>query len=102
MLAAPVQQSFAVGEIGPALWGRTDLQWHASAAKELENFIATPHGPVRCRGGARFIAEVDDSADLHHLLPFRPGIDHLNRDLFRHRCGPPFSRRIRRRFPRYG
>lgn len=74
MLAAPVQQSFAVGEIGPALWGRTDLQWHASAAKELENFIATPHGPVRCRGGARFIAEVDDSADLHRLLPFRPSV----------------------------
>lgn len=75
MLGAPIQQSVAAGEIGPPLWGRTDLQWHASAAKELENFIPTPHGPIRLRGGTRFVAEVDDSADLHRLIPFRFSVD---------------------------
>lgn len=75
MLGAPLQQSVAAGEIGPPLWGRTDLQWHASAAKELENVIATPHGPLKGRGGARYIAEVDDSADLHRLIPFRFSVD---------------------------
>lgn len=74
-LPAPVQASLAAGEIGPPLWGRTDLAWQASAAKELENFIPTPHGPVKFKGGARFVAEVDDSADAHRLIPYRFSAD---------------------------
>ena len=31
----PPQLSIAAGEIGPELWGRSDLQWHNSAAREL-------------------------------------------------------------------
>jgi len=61
----------AAGEIGPPLWNRTDLSWHNSAAKELENFIPTPWGPVVFSAGLRFVAEVDDSAKLHRLTPFR-------------------------------
>ncbi len=71
----PPQLSIAAGEIGPELWGRSDLQWHNSAARELENFLPTPWGPIRFSGGLRFIAEVDDSADTHRLIPFRFSVD---------------------------
>jgi len=74
-LVTPPQLSMAAGEIAPALWQRTDLQWHSSAAKELENFMPTPQGMIRFAGGTRHIAEVDDSADTHRLIDFRFSAD---------------------------
>jgi hypothetical protein len=75
MTAAPIQASMAAGEIGPPLWGRTDLAWQSSAAKELENFIPTPHGPVKFAGGMRYISDTENSAETCRLIDYRFSVD---------------------------
>lgn len=74
-LTAAIQPSLAAGEVSPLLWHRQDLAWHSSAARELENFVPTPQGPVVFAGGTRFVAEVGDSSVRHRLIPFRFSVD---------------------------
>lgn len=70
----PLRPSVAAGEIGEMLWDRHDLTWHASAAKRLTNFIATPWGPARHCGGMRYVDSID-STYRWRLVPFRFSAD---------------------------
>lgn len=47
---------FTFGEISPLLQARTDLGRYNSACVVLENFLPLMQGPVRRRGGTRYIA----------------------------------------------
>ena len=54
------QFSFSAGELSPRLYGRTDLQKHASGAELVENFIIRPEGGLMRRHGTRFAGAVRD------------------------------------------
>ena len=62
------QQSFNGGEITPWLDSRFDFKKYASSARRIENFVATPYGPLRRRCGTEFIV---DSPARARLLPFQ-------------------------------
>ena len=57
MRIAPVQNSFASGEISPRLQARFDLDAYYTGAAKLTNFVCLPHGPALRRQGTTFIAE---------------------------------------------
>jgi hypothetical protein len=72
--ASPVQTSFNAGELSPLLDGRTDLDKYAHALKRCENFIPTVQGPLKRRGGTRYIAPIKlDSISKAWLVPFEIG-----------------------------
>lgn len=65
-----MQPSFAGGEIGPALWGRVDLQQYMSSLKLCRNWIVQPYGGLKNRAGTRFVAETKISAKASRLVSF--------------------------------
>lgn len=68
--AAPAQHSFAGGEWGPMLYGRSDLAKYQVACKVVENFISTPQGPAVRRPGTRYVASAKNGGDKARLVPF--------------------------------
>lgn len=68
--AAPIQTSFAAGELSPRLNGRVDLAKYHTGLARLENMIALPHGGVTRRAGTRFVAHARDDAHASRLIPF--------------------------------
>lgn len=70
MVSARYQPSFGAGVLGPALWGRIDLQKYDVGLKVGRNVIVHAHGGVSNRPGLRFICEVMDSSSRHRLVPF--------------------------------
>lgn len=68
--ASPALVSFNGGEASPLLDGRIDYAKYASMARVLDNFKTTVQGPIRKRGGTRFVAEVKDSAKQCWLSTF--------------------------------
>ncbi|MDE2019184.1 MAG: hypothetical protein KGJ13_02425 [Patescibacteria group bacterium] len=54
--------TFQGGETTPKSRGRFDLQWYASSAKKLLNYIADFQGPARYRGGFRTIRQTRKGA----------------------------------------
>ncbi len=64
------QTAFNGGEISPLSIGRTDIATYRHSVLRLENFLATPTGPVERRMGTRFVAEVADSDKASRLIPF--------------------------------
>jgi hypothetical protein len=48
--------SFNGGEISPLLDARIELDFYASTARKLLNFIPTPQGPIKNRQGFRYVA----------------------------------------------
>jgi hypothetical protein len=70
MGSSVIQNSYAGGEIAPALYGRTDLARYMNSLKTCRNFIAQQYGGAKNRAGFRFVAEVKDSTKETVLLPF--------------------------------
>lgn len=62
--------TFDKGEISPLLGARADVDFWASSLFKCRNFNVLTHGGLRRRSGTRFIAEVDDSAQVSRLIPF--------------------------------
>ncbi len=73
--AAPIITSFNSGEFSPLMAGRVDIKYYASACKKIRNFIPTPQGPARFRGGTHFVAETKNSADRSWLWRFEFNIE---------------------------
>lgn len=73
--AAPAIVSFNSGEFSPLMAGRTDLKYYQSACKKAVNFIPTPQGPARFRGGTEFVAEVKDSSHRTWLGRFEFNVE---------------------------
>jgi hypothetical protein len=61
--AAPMLSSFNAGELSPSVEGRVDVAKYNNGCKTLENYLMTVQGPVKRRGGTRFITAVKNSAD---------------------------------------
>ena len=57
-----IQNSFASGEIGPSLMGRTDIAQYRNACEIVENFICRPYGSLISTPGTKFIKETKLSA----------------------------------------
>lgn len=66
------QQAFNGGAITPWMDGRSDFKKYRSSVRKLENFIATPYGPIRRRCGTEFIAFSPKRA---RLIPFQRSIN---------------------------
>jgi len=65
-----IQTSFAAGEIGSPLHGRSDLaQWN-NACQIVENMIPRSYGPVLSMPGTRYVATVSSSTLRTRLIPF--------------------------------
>jgi len=62
--------SFAGGEIGPALYARTDTAKWQVGVEQATNAFVRPYGGLSNRPGLRFIAEVKDSSKYTRLIPF--------------------------------
>lgn len=75
MPTARMQPSFASGVLGPAMWGRVDLQRYDSALKQGVNVIVHAHGGVSNRPGTRFVGEVPESEWRYRLVPFIREVD---------------------------
>lgn len=68
--ATPIIAAFNAGEWSPLLDGRVDLAGYSASCVSIENGIPTIQGPLIRRGGTRYIAEVEDSANRSWLVPF--------------------------------
>lgn len=65
-----IQTSFASGEIGPQLHGRSDIaQWN-NACEIVENMIPRSYGPAISMPGTRYVATVSDSSLRTRLIKF--------------------------------
>jgi len=62
------QVSFAGGELAPTLWGRTDIDQYPAGARQLRNFLVTPHGVLYNRPGFQHVDHLGTSKC--RLVPF--------------------------------
>lgn len=65
-----IQTSFAAGEIGPSLYGRTDIVQYANACQLVENMLPRSYGPAISMPGTRYVATVSDSTLNTRLIKF--------------------------------
>jgi hypothetical protein len=65
-----IQTSFAGGEFGPSLYGRSDIAQYANACAIVENFIPRSYGPAISTPGTRYVATVSDSTLRTRIIPF--------------------------------
>lgn len=57
-----VQNNFATGEIGPSLYGRSDIAQYRNACAIVENFLCRPYGSLLSTPGTKYINEAKLSA----------------------------------------
>ncbi len=65
-----IKTSFAGGEFGPSLFGRTDIAQYANACEIVENFLVRPYGSAISTPGTRYVATVKDSTKETRLIKF--------------------------------
>ena len=65
-----IQHSFASGEIGPPVLGRSDITQYATACELVRNMIPRSYGSVISAPGSRYIATVSDSTLRARLISF--------------------------------
>ena len=65
-----IQTSFAGGEFGPPLFGRTDIVQYANACEIVENMLPRSYGPAISMPGTRYVATVSDSTLRTRLIKF--------------------------------
>ncbi len=71
----PIQTAFNSGELSPHVYGRPDTKKYAHGVKTMVNWLPLPQGPVRRRGGWRYVAATKDqpagsTLPYVRLLPF--------------------------------
>lgn len=65
-----IQTSFAAGEIGASLYGRTDIVQYANACAIVQNMLPRSYGPALSMPGTRYVATVSDSTLKTRVIPF--------------------------------
>lgn len=65
-----IQTSFAGGEFGASLFGRTDIAQYANACKIVENFLIRSYGSAISTPGTNYIATVSNSTLRTRLIKF--------------------------------
>ncbi|UQZ89810.1 hypothetical protein C4J81_11555 [Deltaproteobacteria bacterium Smac51] len=66
----PLLNRFTFGEISPLVSGRSDLAKYPAGCKRLENFIPLLQGPIKRRGGTRYITTAANGEKPVALLEF--------------------------------
>src|ERR1043165_716940 len=69
--ASSIQTTYNAGELSPLIDGRVDFNKYPNGASIMENMIPTVQGPIRRRGGTRFVHEVKDSSKRVFLQEFQ-------------------------------
>jgi hypothetical protein len=65
-----IQTSFAAGEVGSSLFGRTDIAQYANACETVENFLVRPYGSLISTPGTKYVAAVSNSTLNTRLMKF--------------------------------
>lgn len=65
-----IQTSFAGGEFGPSLLGRTDIAQYSNACAIVENFLPRSYGPAISMPGTTYIGTVSNSTLRTRLIKF--------------------------------
>ncbi len=61
---------FTFGEVSPLLGSRSDLSKFQAGFQKCENFLPLVQGPLKKRGGTRFVAKTNNGANPVILMPF--------------------------------
>lgn len=69
------KNSFAAGEVAPALCERFELERHNISCKTMKNFIIHPLGYAYNRGGTYYVGETKDSSKASRLIPWQFSVD---------------------------
>ncbi len=64
------QTNFGGGELGPLMWGRTDLPVYARGLRRCRNFFVSHEGMAISRPGTQFVAPTKLARKRTRLLPF--------------------------------
>jgi len=64
-----IQTSFVGGEIGPPLFGRTDIAQYANACAIVQNWIVRPFGSIISTPGTEFINQCKTSSSVTVNIP---------------------------------
>ncbi|WP_374632852.1 hypothetical protein [Ferrovibrio sp.] len=81
------QTSFNMGELGPYVEGRVDIETYKRALKLAENWIVLPQGGLQRRPGFEFVEKVGESGDNALQISLRKfdfGLDQQYLLVFRH------------------
>ena len=70
MQILPIISKFNFGEVSPYLAARVDLPKHQAGCRKLENFIPLLQGPLKRRGGTRFVARSGNGDKPVALIDF--------------------------------
>lgn len=70
MTTSLVQNSFSRGEVGPDLWGRTDVAAYQNGLRQCLNNLVTPYGGFVNRSGSHYIAETPGN-EVARLIRFK-------------------------------
>ena len=65
-----IQTSFAGGEFGPSLFGRTDIAQYQNACQTVENFLVRSYGPAISTPGSTYIYSASNSTLNTRLIKF--------------------------------
>jgi hypothetical protein len=65
-----IQTSFAGGEFGPDLYGRSDVASYQNACEIVENFLVRSYGPAISAPGTTYIGAVSTSTLKNRLIKF--------------------------------
>ncbi len=65
-----IQTSFAGGEFGSSLFGRTDIAQYSNACQIVQNFLIRSYGSAISTPGTTYINEVKDSTKRTRLIKF--------------------------------
>lgn len=65
-----IQTSFASGEFGPSLYGRTDIAQYANACAIVQNFLPRSYGPAISMPGLTYVGTVSNSTLRTRLIKF--------------------------------
>ena len=63
--------NFSKGELGPDLYGRSDIAPYNAGVRRARNVLVMKYGGMTNRPGTEFIAEVDDPTNPVRLFPFQ-------------------------------
>mgnify|MGYP003672153812 CR=1 FL=1 len=66
-----IQSSFSRGEIGPALYGRVNIDFYQNSLRRANNMFVHQFGGISNRPGFQFIGPVKDQASAPRLVEFQ-------------------------------
>ena len=72
-----IQNSFAGGEVSPALYARSDMERYAISCRTLRNFMVKSQGPAKTRPGIEFINAAKSDDTVSRLIQFKFNLEQV-------------------------